>query len=69
MLDRLRRFFRFIFESESDRHDLDDYLESKNITSISELEYWMAEYDRRKRVSARLISEGKLSEARWAMKL
>jgi hypothetical protein len=69
MIDRLQRFFRFIFESEADRYDLDDFLESKNITSISELEYWMAEYDHRKRIHSRLISQGKLGEASWVMKL
>jgi hypothetical protein len=69
MLVRIKNFFKAIFDVDTPQHELDDYLESKNITNIVELEYWMAEYDRKKRIRSRLISEGKFREASWAMKL
>jgi hypothetical protein len=69
MLGRIKKFFNAIFDVDTPQQELDDYLESKNINSIVELEYWMAEYDRKKRIRSRLISEGKYREAAWTMKL
>lgn len=65
MLGRLREFFRSLRDPETEQERLDKYLESKRITTTAELEYWMKEYDLRKRLYSRFISEGRLQEARW----
>lgn len=69
MIERIISFFRHAFDPETEQVELDRYLESKNITTAAELEYWMKEYDLRKRVYSRLVSEGKLNAAKWSMTL
>lgn len=70
MLKRIKSILNYVFsDPEKNAYELDSYLESKHITTTAELEYWMKEYDLRKRMYSRLLSEGKITEARWAMHL
>jgi hypothetical protein len=45
------------------KSELEMFLEQQNPQNIQELEFWMAEFDHRKRIASKLQSEGRYQEA------
>ncbi len=49
------------------KSELETFLERQKPTTIEELEFWMAEFDHRKRVASKLRSEGRYNQAEYLM--
>lgn len=70
MLRKCLTFIRRWFEAarrSSTQSDLDNWIRSKNPTTPAELDFWLREYDERRRQYTRFMSSGHYDKARWIM--
>jgi hypothetical protein len=57
MFENIRNALRSFFSANT-KSDLERYLESKNITSSQDLDFWISEYDNQVRLMNRSFASG-----------
>ena len=67
MFGKIANILRNTFVT-SDKTELEEFLEGRNLETQADVEFWMQEYDNRRRLASKMMSKGEYLAARQIMR-